>query len=245
MFTLQNKTILVTGASSGIGRATAIMIASQGANVILTGRNKDKLEEVSKILNDDKHLALALDLADEEAIQQLSTAVGKIDGLVHCAGIIDYTLFKNLNREKYDQMFDINFYSGLQLTNLLLKNKNINKGASLVYISSISSMFGVPATALYAASKAALNAAIKVLATEVAPRKIRANTIMPGIVMTPMIDNASGMIDSESFSNAEHAYPLGLGTPEDVACACVFLLSAESRWITGTSLLLDGGYSLI
>jgi NAD(P)-dependent dehydrogenase (short-subunit alcohol dehydrogenase family) len=245
MFSLEGKTILVTGASSGIGRATAIMLAEHGAHLIITGRNSEKLNEVLTVLADDKHVALTYDLNVDEDISTLAKGVGQIDGLVHSAGIIDYTLYKNLNREKYDRMFNINFYSAIQLTNLLLKHKKINKAASLVYISSISSIFGVPATALYASSKAALNAAVKVLASELAPRRIRANTIMPGIVRTPMIEEAAGMLDSESFELAEKAYPLGLGSPEDVASTCLFLLSDASKWMTGVSLLLDGGYSLI
>ncbi|QIL39198.1 SDR family oxidoreductase [Pedobacter sp. HDW13] len=245
MFSLEGKKILVTGASSGIGKATAIMFAANGATLIITGRDEQKLNAVLTQLDDQKHRAITCDLSDEEALKKLADSVDQIDGLVYSAGVIDYTLYKNLNREKYDKIFNVNFYSAIQLTNYLLKFKKIEKGSSLVYISSISSILGVPATALYGASKAALNTAVKVLASELAPRKIRANTVMPGIVRTPMITEAEGLIESEAFDLAEKQYPLGFGTPDDVASACLFLTSDASKWITGTSILLDGGHNLL
>jgi NAD(P)-dependent dehydrogenase (short-subunit alcohol dehydrogenase family) len=245
MFSLEGKRILVTGASSGIGKATALMLAKNGASIILTGRDQAKLDSVLGMLNDDKHIALSFDLNDDKAIKDLAQAVDSLDGLVYSAGVIDYTLYKNLNREKYEKIFNVNFYSAIQLTNDLLKLKKIQKGSSLVYISSISSILGVPATTLYGASKAALNTAVRVLASELAPRGIRANTVMPGIVRTPMISEAEGLIESEAFDLAEKQYPLGFGTPDDVASTCMFLLSDASKWMTGTSLLLDGGHGLL
>lgn len=245
MFSLKGKRILVTGGSSGIGEATALALAKQGAIVVLAGRNPEKLKSVLSNLDGDGHISISEDLSNDMGIKALADRLEMIDGLVYSAGVIDYTLYKYFTREKYDNVFDVNFYAAIQLTNHLLKAKKISKGASLVYISSISSIFGVAATTYYAASKAALNAAVRVLASEVAPKKIRANCLLPGIVKTPMIDGASNMIDSDSFETAEKQYPLGLGKPEDIAAACVFLLSDESRWITGTSIVTDGGYGLI
>lgn len=244
MFSVKNKTILITGASSGIGRYTAVLLASQGANLILTGRSREKMDSLMAELNNPVHKVIVCDLDDENNIKTLAQNIESLDGLVYSAGVVDYTLYKFFSREKYEKVFNVNFYSAIQLTNYLIKFKKVNKDASLVYISSISSILGVPATTFYGASKAALNTAVKVLASELAPKNIRANTIMPGIVKTPMIEGASDQLNAEAFEKAEKLYPLGLGTPHDIASAALFLLSSESRWITGTSLLIDGGHSL-
>lgn len=246
LYSLTNKIILITGASSGIGKATAILLSKYNATLLLAGRNQEKLNETLSLLQGTGHNILAFDITDEQALKKIIDNISAIDGLVYSAGIVDYVPFKNLSqKDRYVQLYNVNVFSAIQLTSLLLKNKKINNGSSLVYISSISAKFGVPATTLYAGSKAALNSSIKVLASEVSLKKIRANTIMPGIVMTPMIDQAENLIASDSFSEAEKQYPLGLGKPEDIANACLFLLTDQSRWITGTSLLIDGGYSLI
>ena len=164
------------------------------------------------------------------------------DGVVFCAGINDFILTKFIKQDKINSMFQTNYFSQLILTQKLLKKKLVNKNASLVYISSLSSKLGVPGTLLYASSKAAINSAVKVIASELAPRGVRANSICPGIVKTEMLSSTN--IDEETFAKQEADYPLGLGTPEDIGNAVLFLLSDGSRWLTGNNMVIDGGYSL-
>jgi NAD(P)-dependent dehydrogenase (short-subunit alcohol dehydrogenase family) len=239
-FNISNKTILVTGASSGIGREIVYQLNSQNANIIITGRNQEKLNDT--IFNIDGHNVIyskALDLNNDEELEQFVLEMPKVDGVIFCAGIAEYTPIKLLNKNKIQKTLDTNFISQTQLTRLLIKSKKINPGGSLVYVSSLSSQQGVSATASYAASKAALNAFMRVTASELSPQKIRANSLCPGIIKTPM-----GTMVTELNPEIEKEYPLGLGNPSDVAYACIFFLSDESRWITGSELVIDGGLTL-
>lgn len=237
LFDIIDKTILVTGASSGIGKEVAIRCAEQGANVIVTGRDADRLSS-SKVFPDQKQIVC--DLNNETNITQLIEAIPELDGVVFCAGIMEYSPVKLISIKKINNIFSTNFNSQVILTQQLLKYKKLKQGSSLVYISSIASKVGVPGTALYASTKAALNAFIRVTASELSNQKIRVNSICPGIVTTPMGDAAASMA-----TDIESIYPLGLGRPVDVAGSGIFLLSEASRWITGTELILDGGLTLI
>lgn len=239
---LDNKHILVTGASSGMGRVFCQMIAHEGAKVSLLARNEERLKQTLEMMEGEGHNYIVCDLTSED---QMKDAVGKLsalDGVVFCAGINDYVPVKFIKQQKIDNIFQTNYFSEILLTQLLLKKKLINKKASLVYISSLSSILGVPGTLLYASSKAALNSAVRVIASELASQGIRANTISPGIVKTEMLSGTN--IDEDTFSKQEVDYPLGLGTPEDVGHAVIFHLSDGSRWLTGNNLIIDGGYSL-
>lgn len=242
MGVLSNKHILVTGASSGMGRVFSQMIAKEGAIVTIVARNEERLQQTLDSLDGKGHDYKVCDLTDENQMKTIISDMTPIDGVVFCAGINDYVPVKFLKQEKIDRIFQTNYFSEILLTQMLLKRKLIKKGASLVYISSLSSVLGVQGTLLYASSKAAINSAVKVIAAELAPQGIRANAICPGIVKTEMLSGTN--IDEEAFMKQAEDYPLGLGTPEDVGNAVIYHLSDGSRWLTGQSMILDGGYSL-
>lgn len=244
-FSLEGKKILVTGASSGIGKQIGISISAHNAVPIITGRNKKKLIETMNVLKNPSQASYFIcDLSKQEEIDKLVQLIDNLDGIVFNAGVINYTPIKFLSSKHIRQIFEINFDAQVLLTQKLLSKKKIHSGASLVYISSISSHLGVAGTAVYAASKAALTTFAKVLASELAIKKIRSNVITPGIVKTNLFDTASNKLTEEQLNKQEVNYPFGFGTPEDVANAAVYLLSPASRWITGTELVLDGGFTL-
>ena len=236
------KHILVTGASSGMGRVFCRMIAKEGAVLSLLARNEERLKDTLSMMNGEGHQYYVCDLTDEEQIKATITQLQPLDGVVFCAGINDYVPLKFVKQEKLEKIFQTTFFSQIILTQMLIKKKLINRNASLVYISSLSSVLGVAGTLLYASSKAALNSAVRVIATEMAPQGVRANAICPGIVRTEMLSATN--IDEETFNKQEADYPLGLGTPEDVGNAVLYHLSDSSRWLTGNCMILDGGYSL-
>ena len=243
---LIGKNILVTGASSGIGRAIAIMLSQKGASVIITGRNEERLTDTFNCLEKDKnqyHLSIAAELNKDEQIEQLVSNSINVDGVVCCSGINDKAPIKHVTRDRIEKMYGANVYSPMLLIKELLKNKKVNTAASIVFISSISSIYATVSNALYASSKGAINSLVKVLALELAPKKIRVNSVMPGMIRTNMI-NAYGLSDEEMESVVK-GYPLGrIGEPEDVANAVVFFLSDNSSWITGANLVIDGGVTL-
>jgi len=241
-YNLSGKHILVTGASSGMGRRFAQMAASCGANVSLLARNEVRLQETMSTLTGEGHDYYVCDLIDEEQVKTVVSTMQPVDGVVYFAGVNEFVPIKFVNQEKIDKIFETNYFSSLILTRHLLKKKLINKGASLVFISSLSAVMGVPGTLLYASSKAAINSAVKVLASELAPQRIRVNSICPGIVKTEMLENTN--IDASQFDEQEKDYPLGLGAPDDVGNAVLFHLSDDSRWLTGNIMILDGGNSL-
>lgn len=239
---LTGKHILVTGASSGMGRVFCQMIANEGAHVSLVARNEERLKETMLKMNGEGHNYYVCDLTDEEQIKTTIAQLDVVDGVVFCAGINDFVPLKFVKQEKLERIFQTNYFSQVILTQMLTKKKLINKNASLVYISSLSSVLGVAGTLLYASSKAALNSAVRVIAAELAPQGIRANAICPGIVITEMLSGTN--IDEETFTKQAVDYPLGLGTPEDVGNAVLYHLSDGSRWLTGNCMVIDGGYSL-
>ncbi len=238
LFSIHEKYILITGASSGIGREIAIRCSQGGSRIIITGRDQSKLEETLSLMSG-AHSLLACDLSVEQNILDLVKQLPELDGVVFCAGVIEYNPVRFVNGHKIRNTFAVNFDSQVLLTQQLIKQKKLKSGSSLVYVSSIASLLGVAGTAMYAASKAALNAFVRVTASELAPQKIRANSICPGIVATPMGEHAQDM--SEDLAKD---YPLGLGQPVDVAAPCIFFLSDASKWITGSELVMDGGLTL-
>jgi len=239
---LTNKHILVTGASSGMGRVFCQMIAKEGARVSLLARNEKRLMETLSKMEGDGHKYFVCDLTSEDQLKETVGKLDAVDGAVFCAGINDYLPLKFIKQEKLEKIFQTNYFSQVILTQMLVKKKLINKNASLVYISSLSSVLGVPGTLMYASSKAALNSAVRVIAAEVAQQGVRANAICPGIVRTEMLSGTN--IDEETFTKQEADYPLGLGTPVDVGNAVLYHLSDGSRWLTGNCMVIDGGYSL-
>lgn len=242
MDSLVGKHILVTGASSGMGRVFCQMIAKEGATVSLLARNEERLQGTLKGMEGSGHRYYVCDLTDGEQVNDTVGCLNPVDGVVFCAGINDFVPLRFIKYEKLEKIFQTNYFSQVLLTQLLVKKKLVNSGASLVYISSLSSVLGVQGTLLYASSKAALNSAVRVIASELASKRIRANAICPGIVRTEMLSGTN--IDEESFTKQEAEYPLGLGTPEDVGYAVLYHLSDGSKWLTGNCMVLDGGYSL-
>jgi len=238
---LSNKKILVTGASSGIGQGIVKILDRRGAELILTARNEKKLKAVISETNNNPSYFLA-DITDDKQIEHLVNNIQKLDGIVFCAGFNEYIPFKFIKKEKVNKIFNVNYFSSLYLLQYIIKKKKLNKGSSLVFISSISSLLGVPATLLYAASKSAVNSTVKVLASELSGKKIRVNAISPGIVITPMLEQNN--INKEKLMEQEKQYPFGFGTPEDIAYSVSFLLSDESRWMTGNIIKIDGGFTL-
>ncbi len=242
-YSLEGKTILITGASSGIGRCTAIECSKMGATLMITGRNEERLAETYGCLEGEGHLRFAFDLTQEEAIRSLAESVPALDGVFFCAGVTDMTLIKFLNKEKIDRVFDINLVAPMLLTKALVQKKKINKMASLVYMSSMGAEEVTLGLGIYAASKSGLNAMVRAVANELSARKIRANSIMPMMVKTELVDHIT-TISKEELEKDEAKYPLGYGTPQDVAYAAIYLLSDASKWITGSFVKMDGGSTL-
>jgi len=240
-YSLANKTILITGASSGIGAKTAVTCAKMGATVILSARNEQRLEETFRQLPEGDHTIIAADLTDKVAIQQLIKEMPAIDGLVHSSGIVRPFPIKFIGEKQLNEIFGINYQGPVLLTSQLFRAKKINKGASLVFMSSISSKFPHKGGALYSGTKAALNTYSKTIALEYAPQRVRSNVISAAMVKTPLFEEAEKAITKEMMDKHGEHYPLGFGTPEDIAQAMIFLLSDASKWITGTELVMDGG----
>lgn len=244
MITLKDKNILVTGASSGIGRQIAIMASELGATVTVLGRNIERLNETISLLTGTGHKMFSVDLSVSSDIDQLIIESLPYDGVVFNAGIVEYLPVKFLNDNKISSVFATNFDSNVILSQRLIKKKLLNKKGSLVFVSSISSKLGVPGTAMYAASKAALSSFSKVLASELAPQGIRSNSVCPGIIRTAMTEQASDVVSQEELKKAESEYPLGYGEPSDVGGLIMYLLSDMSKWMTGSDLIIDGGFTL-
>lgn len=245
-FNVENKTILVTGASSGIGRSIAIQCSQYGASVIITGRNLERLQDTLDVINAEgtqKHFLCTADLNSDEQIVKLASEVPILDGLVLCSGINDKAPIKHVDRDKIEKMYNANVYGPMLLVKELVRQKKISKEASIVFISSISSVYATVSNALYASSKGAINSLVKVLALELSSKKIRVNSIMPGMVRTGMI-GAYGLSDEE-MNAVIKSYPLGrIGETEDIANAAIYFLSNASSWVTGANLVVDGGVTL-
>ena len=225
-FSLEGKTILVTGASSGIGRSIAITCSKMGALVIINGRKKEKLNETLSMMEGDNHVVLIGDLTDSMALTSLVEGLPKLNGVVHCAGIGSRVLCKNIVESDIDKTMGINFKAPVMLQTEILKQKRINKGASIVFIASISNDSPSTGNALYSASKGALISYANCLQLELAPRMIRINCISPAMVWTDLI--FKGGLTEEELHQDEQKYPLKrYGTPEDVANLAVYLLSDE------------------
>lgn len=241
-FSLAGKTILVTGASSGIGRSVAIECSKMGANIIIVGRNEERLKEVFALLNrENSNLMLQVDLTDDENLNQMIVQLPQLDGLVHCAGILKKLPFKFINRQEVNRIMDTNFYAPALFSQLILRKKLMNDASSIVFISSIASHVASYGSSLYMASKGAINALVRGMALEFADKRIRVNCIEPGLVRTSLTD----ALTDEDLENYEKRYPLGrFGMPEEIAYAVIYLLSDTTRWMTGSTITLDGGITL-
>lgn len=243
-FDLKGKTILITGASSGIGRTCAIVCSKMGASVVITGRSKEKLENTFSNLIGDNNMFISADLSDLDSIKDLINQLPALDGVVHCAGQGFIAPIPFCDRKKILSHYEINLFPWMEISRLLYKNKKIKSGGSLIAISSISSSNLITyGNAIYGSAKAALESWCKYCALEFSKRKIRVNTISPGMIDTPLIHSTE--ISEEQLKANMTEYPLGrYGIPEDVAMGAVYLLSDASKWVTGINLVIDGGVSL-
>ena len=245
-FSLDGKTIMVTGASSGIGRQCAIDCAKIGARVVAVGRNQERLNEVVNLM-EGNGVSYSFDLANIESIKELVTEIvedhGRLDGFIHAAGIEITTPIKLSNSEEYESLFKVNCISAFEIVKHLCGIRTFNKGGSIVLISSISGVIARKGLSAYAASKGALMSSARVMALEMAPREIRVNTVSPGTILTPMMQKALEVMSEEERSKRVEGFPLGLGHTTDVSNACIYLLSNASRWVTGQNFIIDGGYT--
>ena len=244
-FVVEGKSIIVTGAASGIGKATAILCAKMGAMVTITDLNEEQLKATYDSMEGDGHQMVIANLTNNDDLQRLIDALPKLDGVVCNAGIIKTILAQFAEKSDIERILNINTIAPIYLTKLLLENKKIKKEASIVYTSSMGGVYnGAIGNGLYGSSKAALVGFVKSLALEVAPRGIRVNTVHPGITETNIYNNTT--ITPEQLEQEKAHYPLKrFGKPEEIANAIVFLLSDASKWMTGSQLLIDGGCSLV
>jgi Dehydrogenases with different specificities (related to short-chain alcohol dehydrogenases) len=239
-FSLEGKTILITGASSGIGRGVAIACSKMGATVMLNGRNQNKLGATLAQLEEGEHKMIAADLTNNESVSRMMDLLPSLDGVVHCAGIGQRVLCKVATEQDVDSVMDTNFKAPVLLQTELLKHKKINKGASIVFIASISTWSPSIGNAFYSASKAAIVSYSNCLALELAPRKVRVNCISPAMVWTDLILQEG--VDEEQLKADEQKYPLKrYGTPEDIANLAIYMLSDASTWMTGSNVKISGG----
>jgi NAD(P)-dependent dehydrogenase (short-subunit alcohol dehydrogenase family) len=248
MINLKNQRILITGASSGIGKAIAQKVSHLGAQVILFGRDLDRLSILKSTLNNLPNEMYATDLTKfndvAEIIKSSVLTNGPINGLVHCAGIQKILPFKASTPKVFKEVFEINVFAGFEIARIIVNN-NIQSEAltSFVFISSVMGKLGDAGEVIYCASKGALVSGVKALAIELASKNIRCNCILPGIVKTEMSKRLFESIPDNSKEKIIAAHPLGLGTPDDIASITAFLLSSEAKWITGSDFIVDGGYS--
>lgn len=242
-FSLEGKTILVTGASSGIGRATAIECSKCGARVYLTARNEDRLSETISLMAGFGHKTIKADLTKREDVNHLICQIEQLDGVVISAGINDKMLVKFLNEEHIDKMLSVNFKAPMLLIQQLMRNKLLKKGSSIVVMSSMAAFFPSIANCMYASSKAALTQFSKVLAMELLPQRIRVNCIEPAFVETDMVKKPEII---ETINAVRVNSPFGrLISPEEVAKAALYFLSDATQLVTGSELVMDGGWRLI
>lgn len=243
-FSLEGKTILITGASSGIGRSTAIECSKMGAKIVLTGRNEERLKDTLSNLEGEGHSYIVADLSNPEDIDNLVSQSPMLDGLVNNAGLNVVGLVQFIKQDDLYKIMDANLNAPILLTNKIVKKKKIGKGGSIVFTSSIGKSVVAPGNSMYAATKGGLSAFMKNAALELGAKSIRCNAVLPGMVETPLKSGKS-TITEEQWEINRQLYPLKrFGSPEDVAYAIIYLLSDASAWMTGTELVIDGGRSL-
>jgi len=239
--------VVVTGASSGLGRAIAIELARNGARVVLAGRDQARLAETAEALGGAEHRTLALDLLQLDRIApeiaRIHADVGSLYGLCHAAGVVATRPLQSNTVEAMRAQFDVNLMAGLEMARSVCRRDVMAPdGGSLLFISSVYGHVGMPGQIGYCATKGAVASAARAMAVELARRKIRVNSLSPGLVLTEMTRQSLGVLSAEHVQKLEAAHPLGIGQPEDVARAAVFMLSPGTRWITGADLAVDGGF---
>lgn len=249
-FSLENKVIIVTGASSGIGAQCAIDCSKMGAKVVLVARNEERLKQTLEQCEEpSRHMILPLDLSSseglKEAVKDVVAKVGKINGVVNCAGMSSVTPLKLVTDELLDQFFRTNVYSAINLSKEVTRVGNYDKegGCSIILFASIMGLCGEKCKTMYSATKGALIAAARSMACELAKNKIRVNVVSPGAIETPINAKLPHMADPELRKELEDKHLLGLGECSDISNACIYLLSDAAKWVTGQNFIVDGGYT--
>ena len=249
-FSLENKVIIITGASSGIGAQCAIDCSKMGARVVLVARNEERLKQTLEQCEEpSRHIILPLDLSLsdglKDAIKDVVAKVGKINGVVNCAGMSSVTPLKLITDELLDQFFRTNVYSAINLSKEVTRVGNYDKegGCSIIFFASIMGLCGDKCKTMYSATKGALIAAARSMACELAKNKIRVNVVSPGAIETPINAKLPHMADPELRKELEDKHLLGLGECSDISNACIYLLSDAAKWVTGQNLIVDGGYT--
>ena len=242
-FSLEGKTILVTGSTSGIGRGVAIECSKMGARVIVTGRNQERLEETVSELKGSNHIALTSDLATQEGVEKLIEACPQLNGCVLNAGMPKVNSIKHMKRKDLEEIISVNEIAPIMLTSLLTRKKKLEKNSSIVFISSPNGVqIALNGNSAYAATKGAISAFMKTAALELSANGTRVNAILPGLVPTRILELSNSMTPEDEMREKKASqYPLGFGTPEDIAFGCIYLLSDAGRWVTGINLFIDGG----
>lgn len=245
----EGKKVLITGASSGIGRAIAVELDKCGAFVVLSGRDSTRLKETADLLKSGNFKILQLDLKDHDtflpAIQELSRELGRFYGFCHAAGMVQTRPLASSKVADIKSMMDVNFLAGIEMARILSRRDIAeDEGGSILFISSIYALIGMPGETGYSGTKGAISAAARAMAVELARRHIRVNSISPGFVKTPMTSTAMRVLSEQQIKDIESAHPLGIGSAEDVAKASAFLLAPQSKWITGADFVIDGGRSI-
>lgn len=249
-FSLENKVIIVTGASSGIGAQCAIDCSKMGARVVLVARNEERLKQTLEQCEEpSRHMILPFDLSSsdglKETIKDVVAKVGKINGVVNCAGMSSVTPLKLVTDELLDLFFRTNVYSAINLSKEVTRVGNYNKehGCSIIFFASIMGLCGEKCKTMYSATKGALIAAARSMACELAKNKVRVNVVSPGAIETPINAKLPHMADPELRKELEDKHLLGLGECSDISNACIYLLSDAAKWVTGQNIIVDGGYT--
>lgn len=247
-FSLNGKHIVVSGASSGIGQQCAVNCAAMGAKVSILGRNSDRLKITQSLMAGSDHKSYIVDLTVEDDVKETVNRIvsdnGRVNGLLNVAGISTTLLMKSISGKKLEELFHNNVYTSFFLTKEVCRMGHFSQeGGSVVFFSSIMGSFGEIGKSLYSMTKGALQAGAKSLACELASKKIRVNTVSPGVIITPINENLPHIKDIDKRQELERKHLLGLGKTEDVANACIYLLSDASKWVTGINLFIDGGFS--
>ncbi|HLN52372.1 MAG TPA: SDR family oxidoreductase [Lentimicrobium sp.] len=240
-FSLKGKTILVTGASSGLGRQTAISASQAGATVMITGRDPGRLQQTFDLLEGEGHKVFTADLTIQNDIDKLVMDLPELNGVVYSTGISDLSPARFITSATIEKTFSISFNAAVLLTSALLAKKRIARKGSLVFISSISTRYPFVGGAMYISAKAAIEAYARVLALELSSKGIRVNCVAPAFVKTPMLDQTATNYSQDAVNMIEARQILGLGEPEDVANTIIYFLSDASKWVSATSLILGGG----
>lgn len=244
-FSLLGKRILITGASSGIGKATAIECSKMGANLVITGRDKDRLNESFLQLEGDNHVQITADLCKKSELNYLLDQIQSLDGCVNNAGIVKTLPTQFISESSLNEILQVNTIAPILLTQQLVKRKIMNKNSSIVFTSSISGVdVAVVGNVLYSTSKGAINGFVKNAALDLASKNIRVNSVTPAMIKTQILND--GSISEEQLNDEVKKYPLKrYGLPEEVAYAIIYLLSDASAFVTGSNLLIDGGFTLL